>query len=186
MLLILISYSLETNSITAIDGSDYTKPSETITFKPNETMVKNITITIIDETLVENNENFSVILTSRSSPMLVVEDPNTTFVTILNDDGKMFCQLWMIWIYLQNTCTYGNVMTLLFNKFLMWIYKALYFCVSLVWNIQCYEINTTRVIWISKIYTFLIHVHPKFFCLIAKYFLPIATRFVHCLSKAAF
>ena len=93
MLLILISYSLETNSITAIDGSDYTKPSETITFKPNETMVKNITINIIDETLVENNETFSVILTSRSSPMLVVEDPNTTFVTILNDDGKMFCQL---------------------------------------------------------------------------------------------
>ena len=55
-------------------------------------MVKNITINIIDETLVENNETFSVILTSRSSPMLVVEN-STTFVTILNDDGKMFCQL---------------------------------------------------------------------------------------------
>lgn len=82
--------------MTAMGGSDYISlVNETITFEPNDT-TKDIPIMIINETLVENNETFSVILTSESSPMLVVEDPNTTHVTIRNDDSKMFCQFCFI------------------------------------------------------------------------------------------
>ena len=63
-----------------------------IKFKPNETMAKEISITIINEKLVENTEAFSVTLTSESFSMLVVKDPKTTVVRIDNDDGKMFFQ----------------------------------------------------------------------------------------------
>lgn len=76
-----------------MNGIDYVGlVNKTIKFKPNESMAKEISITIINEKLVENNETFSVMLTSESSPMLVVKDPNITVVTIDNDDGKMFFQ----------------------------------------------------------------------------------------------
>ena len=74
-------------------GIDYVRlVNKTIKFKPNEAMTKEINITIINEKLVENNEAFSVMLTSESSPMLVVKDPKITVVRIHNDDGKMFFQ----------------------------------------------------------------------------------------------
>jgi hypothetical protein len=65
--------------------------NESITFQPNGSKRIDVPITIIDENLIENNERFSVSLSSQSVPMLVVEDPGIAYITIKDDDSKMFC-----------------------------------------------------------------------------------------------
>ena len=59
-----------------------------LTFKPNESNRIDVPIKIINDSFVEDMEKFSVILSSASLPKLIVEDPNTTVITINSDDGK--------------------------------------------------------------------------------------------------
>jgi hypothetical protein len=68
---------------TATPGSDYTAASGTITFLPNETL-KTITVTVLSDTLYENNENFFL---SLSAPTNGVLGRNQGTGTILNDDS---------------------------------------------------------------------------------------------------
>jgi hypothetical protein len=74
---------------------DYTSlVNESITFKPNGTKEIDVRINITDDKSVEDNETFLVTLQSSSSSSqmhkLVVRDPNSTVISIINDDGKMF------------------------------------------------------------------------------------------------
>ncbi|MCU1349228.1 MAG: retention module-containing protein, partial [Acidobacteria bacterium] len=68
---------------TAVNGSDFTLIPGTVSFGPGETL-KSITIPIIDDTITENDELFSVSLTSPTNAVLGAA---TTSVTIVNDDA---------------------------------------------------------------------------------------------------
>ena len=48
------------------------------------------TITILKDGILENDETFSVTVTSRSAPHLVTDNPVVTVVTITDNDGKDF------------------------------------------------------------------------------------------------
>ena len=93
--LFLISYSLTSRS--NLGNQDYKLENSNITFQPNASKVVIVSIYIEDETLVDNDENFSVILSS-NSPMLIVGYPNVTVVTIKNDDGKMFWRYFILFV----------------------------------------------------------------------------------------
>jgi uncharacterized protein YndB with AHSA1/START domain len=69
---------------TATAGSDYVAQSGTLTFNPGETS-KVITVVVIGDTLIEDNETFSVNLSSSSAQ--VIGGPKTATGTIKNDDG---------------------------------------------------------------------------------------------------
>ncbi len=68
---------------TALAGSDYTAASGTLTFAPSETS-KTISIAIVGDALPENDETFSVLL---STPTNATIADRTGIGTILNDDG---------------------------------------------------------------------------------------------------
>jgi len=74
----------ETNNGTANAGSDYTAASGDITFSPSETS-KDILVPILDETLFEGNESFTVSLASPSGAIL--GSTSTTTVTIVDNDA---------------------------------------------------------------------------------------------------
>ena len=64
---ITVNYSTQDN--TAISGSDYTSTSGTLTFAPNET-TKNISVSILNDSIPEENETFFVNLNSPTSAIL--------------------------------------------------------------------------------------------------------------------
>jgi fibronectin-binding autotransporter adhesin len=77
---ITVNYS--TSNGNAIDGVDYAALTGTLTFAAGETS-KTISITIIGDTMVEDNETFNVVL---SNPTGVIIADETGVATILNDD----------------------------------------------------------------------------------------------------
>ena len=67
---------------------DYDLEEHNITFLANETIVE-LSITINDDNITENNENFNLVIDDSSLPNTVtLGDYNTTEITIINDDGK--------------------------------------------------------------------------------------------------
>ena len=70
---------------TATAGSDYTAVSGTLTFSPGVTQ-QTITVPIINDSVVEPNENFTVTL-SNPSAGAALGTPATATVTIVDNDG---------------------------------------------------------------------------------------------------
>ena len=75
-------------SLTCTDGDDFVGVSPTnIELTPsNINMLICVNITIIDDDIVEDEETFSCVLSSNDSA--VVFSPNTSVVTIIDDDSK--------------------------------------------------------------------------------------------------
>jgi subtilisin-like proprotein convertase family protein len=69
---------------TAIAGSDYTAVNGTLTFNPNETS-KTFTVTAIDDTMIENNETVTLVLSNASNATLGTARSPATLTIIDND-----------------------------------------------------------------------------------------------------
>ena len=67
-------------------GSDYSPISNTLNLTSSTTMVE-VLIPIIDDSVVETDEQFTVVLSS-SDPNVLTSNNQAT-VTIVNDDGKL-------------------------------------------------------------------------------------------------
>ena len=68
---------------------DYTSGPYSVTFPANVTRVE-FSISINNDTLFENNENFTLSINSSSLPTgVMVGDPGEATVTIVDDDGKL-------------------------------------------------------------------------------------------------
>ncbi|MDQ6808019.1 MAG: hypothetical protein M3Z64_01115 [Verrucomicrobiota bacterium] len=79
-----ISASYSTSDGTAKAGSDYVAANGTVTFGPGETQ-KTIAITVLDDALVENGENFFVTVTGATGAS--IGKNSTATVTIADDDS---------------------------------------------------------------------------------------------------
>jgi hypothetical protein len=72
--------------VSASGANDYTGLAGTLTFAPGESS-KNVTISIINDTVTEGNETFNLILSGVSNASL--GSPNIATVTIVdNDKGR--------------------------------------------------------------------------------------------------
>ena len=82
---ILSIFSVTVIALTATSGSDFQQiPTTTVTFQPRETGQKPVTINIIDDQILENDEQFLVFIASLDSDTRVVTSSAT--VTIEDDD----------------------------------------------------------------------------------------------------
>jgi serralysin len=78
-----VSVGYATANGTAMAGNDYAAASGTATFAPGETQ-KTITVTVAGDTVVENDETFSVVLGNASAGLAIGDGQGDA--TILNDD----------------------------------------------------------------------------------------------------
>ena len=67
-----------------IDGSDYTASSATLSF---DTMMQCLEVPLIDNSVVEDDESFSVMITN--TPAMLTASPSSTSVIIEDDDCKL-------------------------------------------------------------------------------------------------
>ncbi len=70
-------------------GEDFTAPTETLTLPPGgDQQLQTLTLQIIDDSIAEGMESFSVELsTRRGETGLSLGELSTTTVTIINNDG---------------------------------------------------------------------------------------------------
>ncbi len=76
---------------TAISPEDYTGvpvDTQTLTFGGANPNTQTITITIIDDTIIESNEDFQVVLTDISTTLVDILANDTATVTIIDNDGN--------------------------------------------------------------------------------------------------
>jgi len=70
------------------DGSDYVPGPYNVTILAGHTSVS-FDVTIIDDNILEDNENFSLVIISESLPTLFSHgNPSVATIIIMNDDGK--------------------------------------------------------------------------------------------------
>ncbi len=87
---ITISVNYATSNGSAVAGADYTTSSGALTFVPGQ-VEATVEVSILDDTLDELNETFTMALTSANGAAL--DTPATTTVTILDDDQPPEVQL---------------------------------------------------------------------------------------------
>lgn len=81
-----MTYNLSVKNL--IGGDDYGSGPYNVTFAAEETMAQ-FSVPITDDDLVEEEEKFSLDITSTSLPLNVnIGDPEKATVTIMDDDGK--------------------------------------------------------------------------------------------------
>ena len=82
-----ISIDLETTDVQAIAGQDFQVLSETITFAPGETS-KSVSVTLIDDSLDEDNEVFSVIALNPVNTFIASSEsaPNGVLGVLIEDN----------------------------------------------------------------------------------------------------
>ena len=74
----------------SIAPGDFLSLVEQLTFIPGNGFRQNCaTITVGSDTILEDDESFSVVLTTTDPDVTI--SPNTTVVTITNDDSKYLC-----------------------------------------------------------------------------------------------
>ena len=75
--------------MTTAASSDYIPVQERIVFQPNETE-HNITLQIISDDILEEDEEFLVVLSapSEEEPISLLETNYKAVINILNDDGE--------------------------------------------------------------------------------------------------
>ena len=67
-------------------GDDYMAVSDSLTFGPSSPTKQCVSITLLDDDYLEENETFSVSASTADSAVDIVSD--TTVVTIVDNDGK--------------------------------------------------------------------------------------------------
>ena len=77
-----VSVNFATANGSALASSDYAANSGTVTFAPGET-TKTVTVAIVNDTVFEGNENFTVSLSAPTNATL----GNGTVNTVIHDDG---------------------------------------------------------------------------------------------------
>lgn len=78
--------------ISAIAGQDYTAiTNQEITFNPNGPTSEEITINLLNDTLLEGTESFILTVSSSHTNIKIGQIANTT-VKIFDDDGKFFAE----------------------------------------------------------------------------------------------
>ena len=83
-----LSVMLSTISASASAPGDYTEVNgHTLTFSPEERR-QTLSITIIDDTVLEDTEQFSVSMTQSDQRAQVMETQNMTTVMIIDNDGE--------------------------------------------------------------------------------------------------
>lgn len=80
-----VSVRLATSNLTALAGSDYTASSGTLSLSAGE-VESTITVPILDDATVEDQEQFQVTL-SQATGALVLDGWVTSTVTLISDDG---------------------------------------------------------------------------------------------------
>lgn len=81
----VVSVNYETLADTALAGIDFVAAAGTLSWADGEDGVKTFTVTIINDSLVETDESFTVNL-STATGGVVIASPDTATVTITNDD----------------------------------------------------------------------------------------------------
>ena len=84
-----ITVDYATSDGTATAGEDYTATSGTLTFEDEET-VKDFSISIIDNTVLEEDETVHLTLSNPMGEGAVLGSPSTATVTILDNEGGTF------------------------------------------------------------------------------------------------
>ena len=73
---------------TYIAPGDYVSGPYTVALKPGQRMAI-LMVAIVHDSMAELNESFKVMITSTSTPdKIVVGDPDTSYVTIVDNDGE--------------------------------------------------------------------------------------------------
>ena len=73
--------------IFSIAHEDFLLLTNQLTFNPGNGLQEDCaTITVMNDTILEGDENFSVVLTTTDPDVTI--SPNTTVVTVTNDDSK--------------------------------------------------------------------------------------------------
>jgi hypothetical protein len=80
-----VSVDYATSNGTAADGSDYTATSGTLTWDDGDDEMKSFDVSITNDTVHEDEENFSVTL-SNPAGGAALGSPNGATVTIQDDD----------------------------------------------------------------------------------------------------
>jgi len=80
-----VSVPYSVNAGTATAGLDFTTASGTLTFADGE-LSKTIAVSILNDTLVENPETFTVVLGTPSPSSAALGGPSTSTVTIISED----------------------------------------------------------------------------------------------------
>ncbi|MEK6657367.1 MAG: Calx-beta domain-containing protein [Nitrospirota bacterium] len=80
-----VSVSYATSNGTATEGSDYTSASGTLDWPSGDTSAKTITITIINDTVVEGNETVNIALSNANSAQ--ISGTNPVVLTITDNDS---------------------------------------------------------------------------------------------------
>ena len=74
----------------SIAPGDFSSLVDQLTFNPGSGLQQDCaTITVGSDTTLEDDESFSVVLTTTDPDVII--SPNTAFVTITNDDSKYLC-----------------------------------------------------------------------------------------------
>ena len=74
----------------SIAPDDFLLPTTQLTFNPGNGLQRDCaTIMVRSDTILEEDENFSVVLTTTDPDVTI--NPNTTVVTLTNDDSKYLC-----------------------------------------------------------------------------------------------
>ena len=81
----LVSVQYTTTAGSATPGSDYTQTTDVLSFENGETS-KTISIPIVNDSLREPNETFTITLVNATGGATIIS-PNTTTVTIVDDDA---------------------------------------------------------------------------------------------------
>ena len=105
------------NSLSHLTGPrDYEAGPYTVTFTAGQASAT-LPVPTEDDSIAELSEYFQVMITSTSTSMVIVGDPDTSFVTIEDDDGE-------IYIYCFVTVTVEPLKSGLLNTDspLMWVY----------------------------------------------------------------
>jgi len=71
----------------ATSGSDYTATTGTLIFTGTSGVTRSIVVNILEDTTVENLENFSIQFTARSNPSVIITDTGTG--SIIDNDAKI-------------------------------------------------------------------------------------------------
>ena len=75
--------------------SDFLLLTNQLTFNPGSGLQRDCaTITVVSDTILEDDESFSVVLTTTDPDVTI--DPNTAVVTLTNDDGKYMCLTYLV------------------------------------------------------------------------------------------
>lgn len=83
---VAVTVDYATANGTAVAGSDYTATSGTLTFAPGETS-KTIVVSILNDTVLESGEQFTVNLTNPTNGAVAAGNPGTGTGTIIDDDS---------------------------------------------------------------------------------------------------